>query len=277
VKIRIGAIFPSPELLQVKGIYFDKIVERGTSLLSIFRLVERLPSTDKRTGRTNWEVLLRTLTGERFIITGGNFVWCQDILTQETHWLQIQTSFLCWLLWNASQTITISEHQKFLEVGEAEKWFSLYEKISQAWGIEAYTVHRQHGMYLWSFLLEHFRFMSSNSPKDEASRQLQRQIEERARLFMSLAEHHSYFGVVARTAALNHIALVPGIAEMGDEIWFLRGARVPFVLRRQVTGRYTLVGEAFVHGCMRGEFIQEKISDSARGEPHSAIEDIISE
>ncbi|KAF2763008.1 HET-domain-containing protein [Pseudovirgaria hyperparasitica] len=41
--------------------------------------------------------------------------------------------------------------------------------------------------------------------------------------------------------------------QAGDEIWILRGASVPFVLRRMANGRYRLVGEAYVHGVMVGK------------------------
>ena len=40
-----------------------------------------------------------------------------------------------------------------------------------------------------------------------------------------------------------------------DEIWLLRGARVPFILRRLSEDRYRIVGEAYVHGLMYGEAV----------------------
>ena len=55
--------------------------------------------------------------------------------------------------------------------------------------------------------------------------------------------------------------LGPWVARPGDLCCVLRGARVPFVLRR--TGRegfYRLVGEAYVHGFMRGEVGREKLA-----------------
>lgn len=42
-----------------------------------------------------------------------------------------------------------------------------------------------------------------------------------------------------------------------DEIWLLRGARVPFILRRISDDRYKIIGEAYVHGLMYGEAINE--------------------
>jgi hypothetical protein len=67
----------------------------------------------------------------------------------------------------------------------------------------------------------------------------------------------------AMTKAWNHRSLVTsnrgllGITAIttqeGDEIWILRGARVPFVVRPLSNGNHLLVGEAYVHGFMNGE------------------------
>lgn len=40
-----------------------------------------------------------------------------------------------------------------------------------------------------------------------------------------------------------------------DEIWLLRGVRVPFILRRMSDDRYQIIGEAYVHGLMYGEAV----------------------
>lgn len=51
----------------------------------------------------------------------------------------------------------------------------------------------------------------------------------------------------------KRLGLAPIGAKVGDQVWFLSGARVPFVLRKVENERFELVGEAYVHGCMRGE------------------------
>ena len=43
-----------------------------------------------------------------------------------------------------------------------------------------------------------------------------------------------------------------------DEIWILAGAKVPYVLRPKGGGEYELVGEAYVHDVMHGEFVKER-------------------
>ncbi|KAF5611424.1 heterokaryon incompatibility protein [Fusarium subglutinans] len=43
----------------------------------------------------------------------------------------------------------------------------------------------------------------------------------------------------------------------GDEVWILDGCQVPCLLRHTGDGRYKLVGEAYVHGIMHGEALEE--------------------
>ncbi|KAG0699725.1 heterokaryon incompatibility protein-domain-containing protein [Suillus ampliporus] len=47
-------------------------------------------------------------------------------------------------------------------------------------------------------------------------------------------------------------------ARVGDEVVVLPGAAVPFVVREVEGGAYILIGEAFVHGAMRGEALEGK-------------------
>ena len=51
------------------------------------------------------------------------------------------------------------------------------------------------------------------------------------------------------------LGIGPKSIRIGDEVWILAGANVPFVLRRLDgdQNRYTLVGEAYVHGIMHGD------------------------
>lgn len=42
----------------------------------------------------------------------------------------------------------------------------------------------------------------------------------------------------------------------GDEVWLIKQTFVPFVLRPQPGGQYSLVGEAYVHGIMHGEWLE---------------------
>ena len=53
------------------------------------------------------------------------------------------------------------------------------------------------------------------------------------------------------------LGMGPRSTSEGDEAWVLQGARVPFVLRPNPdTGRYQLMGQAYVHGMMQGEALE---------------------
>lgn len=49
--------------------------------------------------------------------------------------------------------------------------------------------------------------------------------------------------------------------ESGYEIYILKGAKVPYILRKLENGTYRLVGEAYVHGIMHGEVLRNYGSD----------------
>lgn len=49
------------------------------------------------------------------------------------------------------------------------------------------------------------------------------------------------------------LAAVPKAARKGDVVCIFNGGRVPYVLRPSKNGHYTLVGECYVDGMMRGE------------------------
>lgn len=51
--------------------------------------------------------------------------------------------------------------------------------------------------------------------------------------------------------------LCPESTKPGDEFFLLANAHVPFVLRSVSSGVYELVGEAYVHGFMKGQAFRE--------------------
>ncbi|KAJ4353554.1 uncharacterized protein N0V89_005284 [Didymosphaeria variabile] len=55
------------------------------------------------------------------------------------------------------------------------------------------------------------------------------------------------------------LGLGPDPAEPGDEVYIIQGASTPFVLRPTEDSRsYKIIGEAYVHGVMDGEFMQKR-------------------
>ncbi|KAI9645303.1 hypothetical protein NHQ30_006038 [Ciborinia camelliae] len=54
----------------------------------------------------------------------------------------------------------------------------------------------------------------------------------------------------------GYVGLIPGHSRPGDTIIIILGAVQPFVVRRVGNDRWELIGEAYVHGIMDGEFMQ---------------------
>lgn len=95
--------------------------------------------------------------------------------------------------------------------------------------------------------------------------------------FRMALDHKLYSRRLARTEK-GYLALAPAGSEVGDAVWLLQGARVPFIMRRTYNhkvweGRVTtdpqdhwkIVGDAYVHGMMQGEIwktvIEEQLED----------------
>ncbi|KAI1170176.1 HET-domain-containing protein [Nemania sp. FL0916] len=62
----------------------------------------------------------------------------------------------------------------------------------------------------------------------------------------------------------GYLGLAPGNAKVGDEIWVLDGGRLPLILRpsakelhEEPDPEYSLVGDAYVHGIMDGEVVED--------------------
>lgn len=66
------------------------------------------------------------------------------------------------------------------------------------------------------------------------------------------------------TTEKRYLGLFPRQVQPGDVICILVGFHVPYVLRKAGNGKYTLVGECYVHGVMNGEVM-------GMGFPHSKI------
>lgn len=58
----------------------------------------------------------------------------------------------------------------------------------------------------------------------------------------------------------GYVGLVPDHAEAWDLLVVLRGGKFPYVLKAREDGTYGLIGDAYVHGIMYGEFVEEEPS-----------------
>jgi hypothetical protein len=56
----------------------------------------------------------------------------------------------------------------------------------------------------------------------------------------------------------GYIGLGPSESQYGDLVVIIHGVSVPFVLRKRENGNFILVGEAYVHGIMYGEWLNDK-------------------
>jgi hypothetical protein len=57
------------------------------------------------------------------------------------------------------------------------------------------------------------------------------------------------------TTAQKWLGYGPVHLQPNDEVWLLKNARVPFILRPHGESQYRLIGEAYVHGIMQGRLI----------------------
>jgi len=57
------------------------------------------------------------------------------------------------------------------------------------------------------------------------------------------------------------LGLGPLDLQQGDKIWVLAGAYAPIALRSLANGNWRYLGEAYVHGCMRGEILKGRDID----------------
>lgn len=65
----------------------------------------------------------------------------------------------------------------------------------------------------------------------------------------------------------GYYALGPCIAKSGDVCYVLFGATVPFILRKaDGASHYKVVGEAYIHGLMRGEAVNNIRKDEQQEE-----------
>lgn len=70
--------------------------------------------------------------------------------------------------------------------------------------------------------------------------------------------YNKLFGRRPLRTATGYIGLGPLETRVGDTIWIVPGAGVPFVLRPAGNGRFLVIGEVYVHGVMNGEFFESE-------------------
>lgn len=66
------------------------------------------------------------------------------------------------------------------------------------------------------------------------------------------------------TTKKGYVGLGAKSVQIGDKVFVFPGGLVPFVLRGPIEGFYRLVGEAYVHGMMRGEALKDPSCELSR-------------
>jgi hypothetical protein len=64
--------------------------------------------------------------------------------------------------------------------------------------------------------------------------------------------YNRWFGITQK----GHFLWAPTTSKPRDQIYILRGARVPFVVRQNVSGNFQIVGECWIQGLMEGEALE---------------------
>jgi hypothetical protein len=257
--------FPALELLQVEGIRFDSIIEcsedvsallEGAEDASIFLVADKLDPIDQQTGEHPWEIWMQTLAGDDFNTEGGSFGGESEILKLENRWSYITRSFRHWLLSKTLAAFVSQGPEPCRYEAVAKKWFSQYELVTKSTSADRGD---NIGNEYWTSLQKAF---CSDGSKSDKSSDIRRTVAEEANLFRLLLRRHavgSLGGPLVRTKNRNKLCLATRSARIGDEIWFLQGSRMPCVLRPVLSnGRYTFIGEAYVHNFMQGEYLLQE-------------------
>jgi hypothetical protein len=106
----------------------------------------------------------------------------------------------------------------------------------------------------------HDHNLDAHTNMDEEFEAMQRNLGPEDSWQMTRATRHLFSTTVDRaffTTTTGHFGTATQHIEVGDELWILAGARVPYVLRPVDGGEYEFVGEAYVTGIMFGEAVEE--------------------
>ncbi|KAF2110440.1 heterokaryon incompatibility protein-domain-containing protein [Lophiotrema nucula] len=93
---------------------------------------------------------------------------------------------------------------------------------------------------------------ATNSPSEYPSHQPSQHMKSFVQETMNRADGRSVFATEE-----NWLGLGPASTQAGDVLCIFRNARVPHIIRPLENASYLLIGEAYVHGIMYGEYFDE--------------------
>ncbi|KAI1637236.1 hypothetical protein F4809DRAFT_605197 [Biscogniauxia mediterranea] len=114
---------------------------------------------------------------------------------------------------------------------------------------------------------------AAKEAKERPSRELlgeKRELEERlakyrkeewVKEFTDLVVQRSYDRALITTEEHKTLGMATRGVQRGDAVVLKRGGQAPLVLRKLEDGKYTLIGEAYVHGIMAGEFVRKAMQE----------------
>ena len=259
---------PDADTIQLEGIAFDQITSFGPDFEELFRSKDWRPwiedcLTDGSTceninGETYVESLWRSLIGNfdgnsqpASSTTAAGFKCYMQVCTVMHLYgddinLDLQP-YTDWHLWKCFDELrrtdakcrnaipSVTELQDF-----AEHWRSVFvgDRAGQVGGTNGTTLTREQRLKIAYSRLPELK--TAAGPSDKYSLAIGRLYYKR-RFFRSK----------------RRMGLAPESALSGDQIWFLSGGSVPFLLRQISVGMFKLVGECYVHGLMNGEILSE--------------------
>ncbi|KAH7403173.1 heterokaryon incompatibility protein-domain-containing protein [Cadophora sp. MPI-SDFR-AT-0126] len=117
------------------------------------------------------------------------------------------------------------------------------------------SARQMHHFKLQDFVSQGNNILDPNDPFPTAAEQLNR-IERNAAAFHTALSPTMPFRRLYLTEK-GYLGLGPESTAVGDQVFMLQSARVPFVLRDNADGSFELIGETYVHEFMDGRMAEE--------------------
>jgi hypothetical protein len=116
------------------------------------------------------------------------------------------------------------------------------------------TIHQLHRFKLQDFVAQH-AILDPNDPFPTLIEKLNRIDGGGLQMQQALGQTIPFRRVYRTSTGL--MGLGPASMKVGDGVWLLQGAGVPFVLREVERAQFTLMGETYLHGFMDGKMAEE--------------------
>lgn len=217
----------------------------------IFEICLGLDEMYEPTCQDRLEVLWRTIILDTVIYPWANQVSHPAEAT-------IVTQFCDWVLFQCAQKMV-----SFGKTQEESTYLSIVSRRNEAFRNSLVNLPSTQQVAEYAKLTKNLQIDMTDS-KSTVKPDWMTRVSEFHRTFLLQACGRCLF-----LTSQKNFGLGPKSMQEGDEVWLLQGAPIPFILRlRQDEQRYTLVGEAYVHGFMHGEMLDIPNFKSGIGPVH---------